>query len=52
MAGDFRDALHRLQQIPASDVKDIQILRGPVAAFLQGSADGAIFIRTRSGPDE
>lgn len=52
MAGGFRDALAILEQIPANDVQDIQILRGPVAAFLHGSADGAIFIRTKSGPDQ
>ncbi|MDH3205603.1 MAG: TonB-dependent receptor [Gemmatimonadota bacterium] len=52
MAGSFGDALQLLQMIPASDVKDIRILRGPTAAFLHGSADGAIHIRTRSGPEE
>lgn len=52
LAGSFGDALQLLAQIPANDVRDIRILRGPAAAFLQGSADGAIFVRTRSGPDD
>lgn len=49
MAGSFGEALTLLRQIPASDVRDIQLKRGPASAFLQGSVDGAIFIRTRSG---
>jgi outer membrane receptor protein involved in Fe transport len=52
MAGSFGDALQLLQQIPASDVRDVRILRGPTAAFLQGSPDGAIYVRTRFGRDE
>ena len=48
MAGSFGEALSLLRQIPANDVRDIQLLRGPSAAFLQGSPDGAIVIRTRS----
>ncbi len=44
-------ALEVLRQIPASDVKDIQVLRGPAAAFIQGSANGAILIETKFGLD-
>lgn len=52
MAGGFGEALQLLRQIPASDVKEIEVLRGPAAAFLQGSAHGAIQVRTRSGSNE
>ena len=52
MAGGFGEALSLLRQIPASDVRDIQILRGPAAAFLHGSADGVIHVRTKSGRNE
>jgi hypothetical protein len=51
MAGGFGDALRTLQQIPATDVRDIQILRGPTAAFIAGSVDGAILVRTKGGPN-
>lgn len=50
MAGNFGEALSMLRQIPASDVQDIRLERGPASAFLQGSVDGAIYIRTKSGP--
>lgn len=49
MAGSFGEALSLLRQIPASEVRDVQILRGPAAAFLRGSPDGVIQIRTRMG---
>lgn len=49
MAGGLGEALEVLRRIPASDVKEIEILRGPAAAFLEGSADGVIHVRTRSG---
>lgn len=39
-----------LRQIPAAQVKSIRILRGPSAAFLDGSAGGVIYIQTESGP--
>ena len=52
MAGGVGEALSLLRQIPASDVRDIQILRGSAAAFLYGSADGVIHVRTRSGRNE
>ena len=41
----------QLANIPASDVKQIRILGGPTTAFLQGSANGAIHVETKSGPD-
>jgi hypothetical protein len=41
-----------LSQIPASDVKSVQIQRGPAAAFLDGKANGAIHIVTRGGADD
>jgi hypothetical protein len=38
-----------LSQIPAEDVEDIEILRGPAAAFLYSyAANGVIHVRTRS----
>lgn len=51
MAGSFGEALRILQQIPANDVKDVRVLRGPSASVEQGSADGVIYVRTRSGAD-
>ena len=47
--GTFGPAMEVLSQIPASDVRNIRVLRGPAAAFLRGSADGSIHIETRSG---
>ena len=37
-----------LSQIPASDVEDIQVLRGPAAAFLYPfAANGVVEVRTK-----
>ena len=47
--GTFGPAMEVLSQIPANDVRNIRVLRGPASAFLQGSADGSIHIETRSG---
>ena len=47
--GTFGPAMEVLSQIPASDVRNIRVLRGPASAFRQGSADGSIHIETRSG---
>ncbi len=47
--GGFGPAMEVLSQIPARDVRNIRVLRGPASAFLQGSADGSIHIETRSG---
>jgi hypothetical protein len=52
MSGSPGEALLALAQIPASEIRDIQILRGPAASFLTGSADGVIEVRTKSGPDQ
>ena len=49
MGGGPGEALSALELIPASEIKDIRILRGPAAAFLRGSADGVIEVRTKSG---
>jgi hypothetical protein len=39
-----------LSQIPAEDVEDIEILRGPAAAFLYAyAANGVIHVKTRQG---
>ena len=39
-----------LSQIPAEDVEDIEILRGPAAAFLYSyAANGVIHVKTRQG---
>ena len=47
--GGFGPAMEVLSQIPARDVRNIRVLRGPASAFLQGSADGSIHVETRSG---
>lgn len=42
--------IERLAQIPAEDVEDIEILRGPAAAFLYPyAANGVIHVKTRQG---
>jgi TonB-dependent starch-binding outer membrane protein SusC len=51
MMGDAGFALSVLKQIPATDVKRLEILEGPSAAFLYGGADGAIIVETESRPD-
>ena len=40
----------RRAAIVPSNVRQIRILRGPAAAFLEGSANGAIYVETKSGP--
>lgn len=47
--GTFGPAMEVLSQIPASDIRNIRVLRGAASAFLQGSADGSIHIETRAG---
>ena len=47
--GTFGPAMEVLSQIPARDVRNIRVLRGPASAFLEGSADGSIHIETRPG---
>jgi iron complex outermembrane receptor protein len=45
----FGRAMDALRQIPASQIKEVQILRGPSSAHLYGSSAGVIVIRTLSG---
>ena len=49
MGGGPGEALAALELIPASEIRDIRILRGPAASFIRGSADGVIEVRTKSG---
>ena len=43
-------AFHTLELIPASEVKQIRVLRGPAAsARYAGAANGVILIETRRG---
>ena len=52
MSVGFGVAMDRLRLIPAADVNEIRVLRGSAAAFLQGSANGAILVETKFGlPD-
>lgn len=51
MSGGAGEAFLILSQIPASDVRDIRVSRGPTASFLRGSADGLIEVWTKSGPN-
>lgn len=51
MSGGPGEALLTLSMIPASDVQDIRVSRGPTGSFLTGSADGVIEVWTRSGPN-
>lgn len=52
LGGGPGEALRALTQIPASDVRDIRVLRGPTASFIRGTADGVIEVRTKSGPND
>ncbi len=48
--GNLDRAIDVLNQIPASHVEDVQVLRGPSAAFLQAFAsDGVIMVTTTAG---
>ncbi len=47
--GTFGPAMEVLSQIPAGDVRNIRVRRGPASTLLDGSADGSIHIETRSG---
>lgn len=48
--GDLDRALDVLNQIPASHVAEVEVLRGPSAAFLHALAsDGVIMVTTRAG---
>jgi TonB-dependent starch-binding outer membrane protein SusC len=50
MAGGLGRAMDALSHIPAAEVKEIRVLRGVAAAFIEGSANGVIYVQTRSGP--
>ena len=52
MAGTLNEVMDALGRIPADHVRRIRVLRGPAAAFIQGSPNGAIIIETRWGPVE
>ena len=49
MSGGLGRALDALSHLPAADVKEIRVLRGVSAGFIEGSANGVIYVRTRSG---
>jgi outer membrane receptor protein involved in Fe transport len=46
------EAMDALTKIPAEHVRQIRVLRGPATAFVQGAANGAIFVETRMGSDD
>jgi hypothetical protein len=52
MSGGPGEAFLALAMIPASDVRDIRVSRGPTSSFLRGSADGVIEIWTKSGSNQ
>ena len=52
MAGTLTEVMDALAKIPAEQVRRIRILRGPAAAFAQGSVNGAIVIETKGSPGE
>jgi outer membrane cobalamin receptor len=49
-SGGVGQAMDRLRQVAATDVKAIRILRGPSSAFLYGSPHGVIYLQTHAGP--
>jgi len=49
ITGGVGRAMDVLRQIPASQIKGIEVLRGPSAAHLYGAAGGVISIQTASG---
>ena len=51
-SGQSVSATINYYKIPAEHVSQIRVLRGPAAAFAQGSPNGAIFVETRFGPDD
>jgi outer membrane receptor protein involved in Fe transport len=52
ISGGLSEALDALSRIPAEHVRRVRVLRGPSSAWVQGSANGAVLIETRSGIDE
>jgi TonB-dependent starch-binding outer membrane protein SusC len=51
IAGGIGQAMDALSHIPATDVKEIRVMRGVSASFIEGSANGVIYVQTRSGLD-
>jgi hypothetical protein len=51
VTGGIGQAMDVLSHIPATDVKEIRVLRGVSAGFIEGSANGVIQVHTRSGLD-
>lgn len=49
IGGTLDQALDILTQIPAYDVEQIQVLRGPATTTMSGDADGVILVTRRSG---
>ena len=52
LGSNLGEAMDALSKIPAEHVRQIRVMRGPAAAFVQGAANGAIFVETRMGPEE
>jgi TonB-dependent starch-binding outer membrane protein SusC len=52
LGSSLGEAMDALSKIPAEHVRQIRVMRGPAAAFVQGAANGAIFVETRMGPEE
>lgn len=51
MSGGLGQAMDVLSHMPATDVKQIRILRGVSAAFIEGAANGVIFVETKNGAE-
>jgi hypothetical protein len=49
ITGGIGQAMDVLSHIPSTDVKEIRVLRGVSAGFREGSANGVIYVVTRSG---
>ena len=48
-SGGVGQAMDRLRQIAAADVKSIRILQGPSSSFLYGAPHGVIYVQTHAG---
>lgn len=51
LSGGLGDAMDALSRIPAKHVRQLRVLRGPDATFIQGAANGVIMVETRSRYD-
>ncbi len=49
-SGGVGEAMDRMRQISAGDVKSIRLLRGPTSAFLYGAPHGVVYVQTHEGP--